>query len=136
MFRIFLVAISRFSISRIVQSRIPDVEVSTGRAKVLWARCLLYVLSSLLHIFRTLFLFYPRYLYDSPSLIGLIQILLISRFCPNCLIKHFSSFRYAHLLSPNFILISLENVVTKSRSFVEGLKHIVLDRTQRINGWC
>ena len=35
MFRIFLAVISRFSISRIVQSRIPNVGVSTGRAKVL-----------------------------------------------------------------------------------------------------
>ena len=136
MFRIFLVVISRFSISRIVQSKIPNVGVSVGRAKVLWARCLFYALSSLLHIFRTLFLYSvvtlslfklpmyprfsscPRYLYHSPSLIGLLQKTLISRFCANCLIKPFSIFRYAHLLSPNFIFILLENVVTKSRSFV------------------
>ena len=135
-FRIFLVVISRFSISRIVQSRIRNVGVSTGSAKVLWARCLLYALSSLLHIFRTLFLYSvvtlslfklptyprfsscPRYLYDSPSLIGLTHTLLIAKFCADCLIKPFSIFRNAHLLYPNFILISLENVVTKSRSFV------------------
>ena len=99
MFRIFLVVISRFSVSQIFQSRIPNVGVSTGRAKVLWARCLLYALSSPLHIFRTLFLYSvvtlslcklptysrfsscPSYLYNSPSWICLIQTLLISRFC-------------------------------------------------------
>ena len=118
MFRIFLVTISRFSISRIVQSKIPNVGVSTGRVKVLRARCLLYALSSLLYIFCTLFLYlvvtlsllklptYPRFL-SCPSLIRLIQTLLISRFCADCLVKT-SIFRYAHLLFPNFILILSE----------------------------